>query len=686
MHYNDKSIVPILSKERGQYFMTERRDIITKLRQTANKAKEALLENRTNQGYFVDSGVFSQEGLLPEAIGLTSLLLLLIAFDSEPQVITNADRNKIGVIADASLKKINTWVTNDGFVASPLLDAEDTAEFFTKKAGCLDAISWVTSAAILARYAERKSGLSLSSDMHNIVFSLIKQGLGQILNSQRADGTWGFMADKRAKKSLYFSYVAGVTLADFFDYVLGEIAMVEGDGMSGDIEEYADEELLAYLDASLGNTAKMATHARDALAQWLLKDCLPLLPQVASCKEMSEDMMNRLGIWKTPMGEHLRSRGVNYYNLYYTYYLVDLMVVTSTDTLYESLADPANSEAFDTLKAYYKDQQLLSNEEQRYYFGKNRQAQAAEFWDTFVEQAIHFSRSQFMAASRTGANFWDTRSSELPIYWEHEDADIDNEVRTALGQRAISLTDPAVVPMALRANALYSYYICEQTDITVDRLFEDICSNTARETRRACVANLWDEIGYNLMVTERSIEALVDYYDYLCKFNLQKTAEDAVDTTENEVPKTNFELSVEAKIAEYLRSADGRKVLAEVCSAEGQSSGAISVTVGDLPGLIAKLEDIQSDLKSINKPLERHSSEEMEQLLYALKETFNCLAERALYEFAASQYDESDADKAMAASEKLSARFKKLLSRVLGDTNRPDADLVELYDKLRLNN
>ena len=72
--------------------------------------------------------------------------------------------------------------------------------------------------------------------------------------------------------------------------------------------------------------------------------------------------------------------------------------------------------------------------------------------------------------------------------------------------------------MALRVNALYAYYICNQSDVAVDRLFDDICSNASADANGGSVQYLWDTSSYDLMVTERAIEALVDYYDY-CKKN-----------------------------------------------------------------------------------------------------------------------------------------------------------------------
>jgi hypothetical protein len=80
--------------------------------------------------------------------------------------------------------------------------------------------------------------------------------------------------------------------------------------------------------------------------------------------------------------------------------------------------------------------------------------------------------------------------------------------------------------MALRVNVQYCYYVSGQPDKVVDDMFEKIMADRYVESGdSACVTNLWDNENYNILITERAIEALIDSYDYVCKYEKEETHE-----------------------------------------------------------------------------------------------------------------------------------------------------------------
>lgn len=673
----------------------------------AVNAKTALLSIWDADRAFKDKGdILNKEGFLSDTIGLTSLLLMLVAFRNESQIISDSDKAHIAEVTDATIEKLSIWAAESGFNATPWLPEADSRDFFTTDVGYIDTISWVTSAAILVRYAERNQIAKFAPKTHDIARNLIASGLKQLLQSQRDDGTWGFMADKKATKSLYFTYAAGATIADFSDYVLGEIEDVERNNAGKERLIFRDEELLKYLDSAIGTDTQAAVEAaKEKLRLWLLWDCLPLLPGL-SCCTTAADYTKHLGLWTHETANPFEKNGINYYNLYFTYYLIDLMVLTGTDLKYQAIVS-SESEEFKALKQHYRDGRiilddgpqrtrevkLLSDEDYAYYFSRGN---AEDFWTAFVEQAIHSSRNQYMSASRTGTDFWDGRKSEIPLTWLHDDRDVQAKIKDMVKRKRLPLTDPAIAPMALRVNASYSYYICGQTDISVDRLFKNICDDISLETDAQRVKDLWDQLDYSLLVTERSIEALVDYYDYLCKFELEQT--DSLETAPaspmptTESSKSEFELMFERKIDEYLRSDAGREIIREqlgsLCPTGTTSSAVAEQATNKQASELLSIAEYILALVSHTDLLNKKGADE-DRLIYTLVEVVEELKKCALKELIRSKTkkepDEIDSDytrRIHDASNKFIKRYKSLLNSVVQDLDKSSGDFKALYEKL----
>ncbi len=699
--------------------------------ETINEAKNSLFEIWENNGnHFPYSFEKKQEGLLSDLIGTTAILLMLVAFRREPEVISKTDKVKVANFINSVFPELLETVEESGFVATPLVDIQNSSRFFNKSVGYTDTVSWALSSALLARFAEFHNIITISSEAHNAIFTLILKSIRQILDGQNKEGCWGFTNDEDAKKSLYFTYAAGIALGDFFDYAVGEIKDVEeaNSASKNSSVNFKDYELLNYISKNYYadedrddqfDIVIAAEQARENLSKWLLKNCLPALVELSGCKRFATATKEKLGLFSHETDdEDFVDEGINYYNLYYTYYVIDLMVVSRTDetyqTIFEHRGQDQYSQIFKNIKSTFENQYSHFAD---YFFGSdNIEQNGITLWQELVSQAIHSSRYHYLNASRTGKKFWDSKASELPLQWVHA----DKSVKKALNSLSEGITDPALIPMSLRVNAMYGYYICNQADVTVDTLFDVICNDVSKKSDDIHTKGLWDKQGFDLMITERSIEALVDYYDYLCKvgdnggsgkskfeesvdkkiyeYLLSEDAQSIIHSDEREsVSVKEYLASEEGKIAirqavagdeasikNYLQSDDGKKLLQET----------VKDLIGDLPsgtGSAADPDDIVSAVNTLHKTLNRADilddnndlSLSLVQLYKDLEQFSLCNLLVKLTEREDNETDKTYKDRIRDTAEKITEGYHNLLKEHAGDAGTNQGDLVRLYKRLK---
>lgn len=483
----------------------------------AESTKTALLNQWRNNNTFTDKDVMSESGLLSESIGLTSLMLLVTAFGEEPAFEFDKDRAIISEVIEKTVNSMYDEYHTNGFNATPLVPAKLTAEFFTEEHGYLDSITWVVSSLILMRFNMRKMLVDIDEVTLDKAFEMLCSGLKQIIESQSDDGLWGFIAVKPSKETvpetLYYTYSAIATIDDFFNYIVGEIAEVEDEGGF----EYKDCLLMKKLDNALGlDVSETLGKIREKTARWLILTALPEMKNVAVCKPYAADspLRKKLGLWKSQENSRIDNYyGADYIYLYYAYYLVDMLALTDADKTFNEIV---NNEK-DALEKAFSNMYAI---ERRYIF-KNSEDLFEDLYKATIESAIQHSKSRFIEASHTGLDFWDSdnTASELALVWEHNDEDVMYAVKGAVKHKnSKNITDPALLPMALRSNIDFSYYISMVPDPTVDRIYRFLLKSRSIDSEEGRVADLWDNVNYNLLVTERSIEAIIDYYDYQRKY------------------------------------------------------------------------------------------------------------------------------------------------------------------------
>ena len=290
-------------------------------------------------------------------------------------------------------------------------------------------------------------------------------------------------------------------------------------------------------------------------------------------------------------------------------------------------------------------------------------------------------------------------TSELPIKWEHDEIEIQKMAKTALDQSQANLTDPTILPMALRANTVYSYYVTEKPEITIERLFNDVCNNVYAdefdEDDDEHVLNLWDTVYYNLMITERSIESIVDFYDYINKFdNTTASSEEkkpvysASAICESAASASSLDAAVEAKIADYLKSEAGKAAIME---AVGNTPASIKVAAESSSDSIS-LQSAIDFISLVNKKNRLQYTDEGDKFDTFMSE-FGSLCEKIvqcnIHKFICDS-SSGDPDNSVKNSQQIFKQLKDLASTVTSDsrllTNKQAlilayAYLMENYNK-----
>lgn len=694
-----------------------------KVLEVAQKTKTALYAEWDRKGFFEDYNNFYEtgRGILSESMGLTSVMLLLNRFSKNPEVFAQdeLDSKTLDIIT-TSLNYIYDSVFSDGYLVAPLRNSEDTYGVIDKETSYVDTLTWVLSSSVLITYAIRQDILQLDESLEKKAVELMSDSLARLLNGQLDCGAWGFSTDKNAKTSLYFTYAAAASIADFLDYILGELEYYRTEeNQKKNPEDFYDWQTVNDINnyyKSHNNPiyptediTVVVSLVKSNLQEWLIKTCLPLLPKISTCTPLSNEEAEMIGVVNQTSSDAIAKLGKkDYINLYYTFYIIDILTTSSSDKRFPEIVNSNDSLSLDDLKTTYK--ATLNSSDFSYYFEKNKGSNVSRLFDDFINQAVHSARMNFSIAQRTGKLFWDSDASELIIPWKHKTLS-DERLDEARGDTGF--TEPALVPMALRANAVYCFYIIESSDATIDSLFELICDDRSKESERKAkdisVKDLWDSKNYSLPITERSIEAIVDYYDYL----------EDIDTTEAVVKNariiSSVDEAVQLKIENHIESMGIVEKLAAVGNpvtedyitklidekvnalvdrkVEEALSGRIieaqSVDTGttatnlDTDEIIKLLGHLQGYLNSATETPNGNSDDSIERMAYHLQVLFGLL-ERTCILATITPLIASDenAELPRNVSKEIQDQFSKFIGLMAKNHDVPAGDIVKTYEKL----
>lgn len=441
-----------------------------------------LLEKYNAEGrHFSDE--MAGAGLIYRCAGSVSLLLLANGFDEL------AGEGEWQEVVKAEFKKVYDHVANKGYDVTPLIPGNLTEELFSPKAPVryhyLDSVSWVLSLSLQMRLASSTGKLTLD-DQLDAIKKLAKDSLTIICDAACPGGGWGFSSGV-SKPDLYYSYGVSEALADFGDYVLGESEEEIGIPADFELQEFLGPELLARVDEQ-----------RQLTSKWLIERYL----QTLGSKEVNP---------------HPDEPDQPYILLYYTYFVLDMLIVNKADEYFAVKKDQINQS---------------------------------------VEHAIYRSRIDFDRAYATGDDWWgNPKLSSLRLSWDnHENQELINRIKNR--PRFPELFEPGLVPLSLRCNLLYAFYIADGEDQKMNKLFQVLYENRHPDS------GLWDKSSYDLMVTERAIEAIVDFNDYLVKFEGRAAPRYIAPPEPHPHPlDSSFQALIKTVVKDYLESEDGGRCL-----------------------------------------------------------------------------------------------------------------------------
>lgn len=466
------------------------------LTEFAKEIFENLIGKYQSDGQrFIDDSKPST-GLIYMCAGTVALLLLVNGFDELDE------ENRTQEIVLREFDKVYSYISEKGYDATPLVTEGLTKSLFSTQADpryyYLDSVSWVLGLTLHIRLAVRTKRFKVEKEFLNRVFEFIKSTLTIICDSMCPQGGWNFSNGCTAPH-LYYSYAVAEALADFGDYVLGETPEIFGEPSQ---EKAKDSELIEFLGEPLISRVE---ESRKRTGEWL-----------------KDTFLNDLGSNEiNPVPDSKPKQQLNHLLLYYTYFVIDMLIICKADEFFEDWADKINMG---------------------------------------IEHGIYLSRIDFDRAYIDKDWFDNPDESSLRLHWDN------HEKPSILPKRDVKLEEPGLVPLSVRCNALYAYYIANGEDKKMYDLFTMLFNNRNLDT------GLWDSASYNLMVTERAIEAIVDYRDYLLKFETPVSMDGHGDRQESTV-ETAFNTLVANAVEGYLKSPEGNaKLKAAAAAGNGLSA------------------------------------------------------------------------------------------------------------------
>jgi len=206
--------------------------------------------------------------------------------------------------------------------------------------------------------------------------------------------------------------------------------------------------------------------------------------------------------------------------------------------------------------------------------------------------------------------------------------------------------------------------------------------------KKDCYKNLWDDISYSLPVTERSIEALVDYYDYLCKFEAALPVETSQPEKTVEVQaktdKTGIEQAIEDVVRRFLNSDEAGALIKSAQGSEKAVAPDARETKTRHTNPENAINELVEKVKSLNDSFSASlSTDQLCQLFDELQEysTKNKIAIALMDNEDNEDVEPAEIDKTAATIYKnYSKASNLLLVRIFNDIrNSGGVDLVGMY-------
>jgi hypothetical protein len=326
-----------------------------------------------------------------------------------------------------------------------------------------DTTSWLLSTALCFHISLpefQKRGI-VGGDLPARTKEAVVESLTRLIGAQLDDGGWSFGGRSSDEHGhLYFTWGALQGYADFGDYVLGESADQIGVGADSDFIDYVGAELIAKFNESRTRSSVFlkSQYMTPALGNGI---DFKVLTTKGSASLLSVEALGS----EIPL-------------LYAYAYMQESLILNGVDK--EGIPSIGYS-ASQAREEMQKLQQIIS--------------------DRFESVKVELRGTPDRA-----------RAVEISTFFLKATGKKKNRPITP----EFTFKDPSLWPQLVRTFVLYPYYV-ERTNVP-DRFAFDAYRLLTEDRRGAAEepgAGLWDHDSFNLSVTSRAVEALIDIYDYV---------------------------------------------------------------------------------------------------------------------------------------------------------------------------
>jgi len=533
---------------------------------------KALLESRRRmQGRFTDTdeewGVGGEHGPLTSMQGIRTVLGAYTALaEDQGTDIWGAIEPDLGSIFD-EWQEVLKELEREGYGARPLDKKNALAEILNeggaRKAGVgegyVDTLSWSVSTAVLFNYSARvlqtQRRTSPTSALLDSTRQQLARALTLLLDAQCEDGGWGWARGVESGH-LYFTWSSIQGLADYLDYVLGE--------SEAQIGVPADHEVVSWLAANFPDLRQRVDEARKRALDFLVQRYLD--KALKSGLDLSDLTLER----RIEPLDRRHSRVVIYYDLY----LLESLILLGYDV-------PG---------------------------GKISSANRERISDLFKAIVERFTEIRSLPDSDSFLSDPDASTLRFQI--------LSKKTFQGKSLHSFLVQDPGLWAQFLRTMILYRFYTepGEGPDgdiIGADKSALRFLVDDRRESGQDIGDALWDRVAFNLSITTRSVEALIDVYDYYQLLSQKDVS-----------PKRQVDGDLAPIIAEAVYPYLSAKLLADLPVQQPSGEGEI-----DVPDLRREL------MAFVRKSSFERLAEHLEDTLEPLKEGDGLTREQLLVKF-----------------------------------------------------
>jgi hypothetical protein len=444
-----------------------------KIGELINDSIKALLDARSRtQGRFTDTdenwGVAGAHGPFTSMQGIRTVLGAIGALaDDEIEIWGTIDSDIVSIFEE--WREVLSELEREGYGARPYDKKADLTEVLREAGlgkngageGYVETISWSLSTAVLFNYTARvlqtKRRLSPDTRLLESTRQEIGRALTQLLDAQCDDGGWSW-ARGAGEGHLYFTWSAVQGLADYLDYVVGE--------SEDKINVPPDHEVVAWLGTNFPDLSSRVDQARRRALDFLVRRYLA--KELDTGLELADFTVAK----RIEPVDRNDARVIVYYELY----LLETLILLSYDLPGGVVSPP-------------------------------HRANLAKLYKRLVDQLLALGNLP-----------------ENDAFWT--DADASTLRFRILSKKlyqgkpySFIVQDPGLWPQFLRTMILYRFYTEPGTGPDAELVGSQksalhLLVEDQRKKGESVGDGLWDKFAFNLAITARSIEALIDVYDY----------------------------------------------------------------------------------------------------------------------------------------------------------------------------